>query len=103
SRSDEMGRLQKVIRPTIGIFTNIGTAHDEGFDNIEQKISEKLKLFEDVQILIYCADHDLIHNAVVKKNIPKLSWGRSAHANVKIYSADSGYQVSYKERISDFS
>jgi alanine racemase len=29
SRPEEMEALQKVIQPTIGIFTNIGTAHNE--------------------------------------------------------------------------
>src|SRR5260221_7751132 len=45
SQAQEMARLEKIIQPTIGIFTNIGTAHDEGFENTEQKIFEKLKLF----------------------------------------------------------
>src|SRR6478736_31734 len=103
SKPNEMARLQKVIRPTLGIFTNIGTAHDEGLENIEQKISEKLKLFDGVETLIYCADHDLIHNAVVKKNLPKLSWGKSTEADIKIHSTDSGNQILYKEKLSQFS
>jgi Alr-MurF fusion protein len=49
----EMENLQKIIQPTIGILTNIGSAHDEGFTNIEEKITEKLQLFEDVEVLIY--------------------------------------------------
>ena len=48
-----MVHLQKIINPTIGILTNIGSAHDEGFENISQKIKEKLKLFKDVGVLIY--------------------------------------------------
>ncbi|MDH5604643.1 MAG: Mur ligase family protein, partial [Cyclobacteriaceae bacterium] len=31
SKKGEMEKLEPVIRPTIGIFTNIGTAHDAGF------------------------------------------------------------------------
>ena len=53
SRTSEMENLAKVIRPTIGIFTNIGEAHHEGFENIQEKIKEKLKLFEDVDLFIY--------------------------------------------------
>jgi alanine racemase len=45
--------LEKVIRPTIGILTNIGSSHDEGFVDLENKIKEKLILFKDVEILIY--------------------------------------------------
>lgn len=53
STTNEMQALQKIIKPTIGILTNIGSAHDEGFDNIGEKIKEKLKLFKDVDVLIY--------------------------------------------------
>ena len=49
----EMQALQKIIKPTIGILTNIGSAHDEGFENIGEKIKEKLQLFKDVEVLIY--------------------------------------------------
>jgi len=44
SQLDEMDNLQKIIKPTLGIITSIGSAHDEGFVNKEQKILEKLKL-----------------------------------------------------------
>jgi alanine racemase len=53
STHSEMINLEKIIRPTIGVLTNIGSAHDEGFDNIGDKIKEKLKLFKNVSILIY--------------------------------------------------
>lgn len=44
SKPGEMDLLASIIRPTIGVFTSIGSAHDEGFENTDQKISEKLKL-----------------------------------------------------------
>jgi len=53
STTNEMEKLEKIIQPTIGILTNIGSAHDEGFSNLEQKITEKLRLFENSEILIY--------------------------------------------------
>ncbi len=92
SQPGEMSRLEKIIKPSIGIFTNIGTAHDEGFENAQQKISEKLHLFIDVKILIYCADHDLINQAVLKTTIPKLSWGKHADVDVQVLATPSGYQ-----------
>ena len=52
STIDEMEHLVKIIQPTIGILSNIGTAHDEGFEDVGEKIKEKLKLFSDVEILI---------------------------------------------------
>ena len=31
SKTGEMDRLREIIRPTLGIFTNLGSAHNEGF------------------------------------------------------------------------
>ena len=53
STTGEMDRLERVIQPTIGVLTHMGTAHDEGFDSPEQKLSEKLKLFKNCKNLIY--------------------------------------------------
>ncbi len=59
-----MERLKKIIEPTIGIFTNIGSAHSEGFLNNRQKVNEKLRLFTDVSYLIYCKDDPEVQQAV---------------------------------------
>ncbi|MBD2703198.1 bifunctional UDP-N-acetylmuramoyl-tripeptide:D-alanyl-D-alanine ligase/alanine racemase [Spirosoma sp. BT702] len=57
STTQEMPALEAIIRPTIGIFTNIGTAHDEGFRTRKQKIAEKLRLFTHADTLIYSVDY----------------------------------------------
>ena len=64
SQPGEMDRLEKIIQPTIGIFTNIGEAHSEGFVNSRQKVNEKLRLFTHVQTLIYCKDDPEINSGV---------------------------------------
>lgn len=56
STTNEMESLEKMIKPEIGIFTHIGSAHDEGFANRREKVLEKLKLFEHAEILIYNYD-----------------------------------------------
>jgi Alr-MurF fusion protein len=66
SQSGEMDRLQKIIQPTIGIFTTIGEAHSEGFLNIRQKVNEKLRLFTHVNTLIYCKDAPEINEGVAQ-------------------------------------
>lgn len=53
STVSEMARLEKMIQPTIGVLTNIGSSHDEGFENLEQKIQEKLLFFKNAEVLIY--------------------------------------------------
>lgn len=56
SKPGEMDKLETMIAPTIGIFTNLGTAHDEGFRGKEEKLAEKLKLFRQSQLIIYRKD-----------------------------------------------
>ena len=58
SKPGEMEKLEPIIRPTIGVLTNIGDAHDEGFrrDRV-LKLSEKRKLFDHaVAVVCRCAD-----------------------------------------------
>lgn len=52
----EMEKLEPVIRATMGIFTNIGEAHREGFENDREKALEKAKLFAHAQQLIFCRE-----------------------------------------------
>ncbi len=98
SVAGEMERLEKIIQPAIGIFSNIGTAHNEGFENIQQKIAEKLKLFSNVKTLIYCADHLEIDRAVKQSKIHSLSWGKSNSADIIIEGSDSTFRVTYQKK-----
>ncbi len=52
SEPGEMDQLREIIRPTIGVLTSIGTAHDEGFSDLSQKLREKLQLFTDSETVI---------------------------------------------------
>jgi alanine racemase len=97
SMPGEMERLGAIIKPTIGIFTNIGTAHNENFQSINQKVEEKLKLFSSVNTLIFCADHPEVHHAVVKRNLNFISWGFSSAATIHIVKqSDQRYEISFK-------
>ncbi len=60
SEPEEMQNLEDIIQPTIGIFSNIGHAHDQSFVDERQKINEKLKLFLKVDTLIFCSDYGSI-------------------------------------------
>jgi alanine racemase len=59
SRPKEMEKLQRIIRPDMGIFTNLGGAHQENFDSLEQKLAEKLQLFRGCERIICCSDQKL--------------------------------------------
>ncbi len=98
SQPDEMQKLAKIIMPTIGVFTSIGEAHGEGFLNIRQKINEKLKLFVNSSLLIYCADQPDINEAVntFKNNaragddFELFSWSKKETATLQIISIETG-------------
>ena len=77
SRPGEMEKLREIIKPTIGVFTNIGPAHGKNFENIQQKIEEKIKLFDKIENLIYCKDNLEIAEIVEKYKIPTFSWSKN--------------------------
>lgn len=79
----EMEKLEKIIQPTIGILTNIGSAHDEGFQNLEEKISEKLRLFEHSEVLIY--QKNAVVDSLIDATTKTFSWSfNDKNANVFI-------------------
>ena len=57
SELGEMERLQRIIQPTIGVVTYIGTEHGENFPSIEAKRAEKMRLFEQSDIVIEDPTH----------------------------------------------
>jgi alanine racemase len=75
STVNEMERLESIIKPSIGVLTHIGPAHDEGFKNRKEKVLEKLKLFTHCELLIHNYDQLVDY----KKQIPvknRFSWSR---------------------------
>lgn len=96
SKPGEMQKLAPVIDPTIGIFSNIGTAHDEGFTNRHEKIAEKLKLFSNAKVLIYCRDHSELHEQIAFTSLTTFSWGSNENSDVRITYDANAAAVSYK-------
>jgi alanine racemase len=89
SEPGEMKNLEKIIKPTIGIFTNIGNAHDEGFKNRRQKICEKLLLFERSRHLIFCSDNEDLFSQIKifqqkNKTLQLFSWGKKSSNDLQI-------------------
>ncbi len=66
SQPGEMDKLEAIIKPTVGIITNIGGAHQEGFASMQEKSLEKLTLFKDSDCIIYNGDSALISDTVEK-------------------------------------
>ncbi|MEN8137551.1 MAG: bifunctional UDP-N-acetylmuramoyl-tripeptide:D-alanyl-D-alanine ligase/alanine racemase [Bacteroidota bacterium] len=93
SKPGEMDVLQKIVKPQIGIFTNIGSAHSENFISRKQKIEEKIKLFKNAEKLIFKDDAELgmiIKNSDLLKNVKKLSWAFRTKADLQILGVLKG-------------
>ncbi len=56
SKKGEMDILESIIQPTLGVFTTLGEAHDDGFSSSSEKLHEKLSLFRNVEKLICQSD-----------------------------------------------
>lgn len=56
SQVGEMEQLESILKPSLGIFTTLSEAHNEGFDSMEQKLHEKLQLFRSSKKVICRGD-----------------------------------------------
>lgn len=112
SKSSEMEFLEPIIRPTIGIFTNLGSAHDEGFRSRKQKATEKLRLFQRSKTLIYCKDYEDIDDEIrillkaVNPNIELIGWSRKAGSKIFVNATKHNtyctLQILWNGQIYDF-
>ena len=57
SAKGEMQALSNIVQPTMGVFTNLGEAHNQGFENQHQKLEEKAILFQHTPLIVTSADH----------------------------------------------
>ncbi|HYG16583.1 MAG TPA: bifunctional UDP-N-acetylmuramoyl-tripeptide:D-alanyl-D-alanine ligase/alanine racemase [Bacteroidia bacterium] len=99
SAPGEMSSLRDVILPSIGIFTNTGDAHNEGFSDKYIKAEEKASLFVACKKIVYSIDNRWANRAVnrLKKFNPQIElygWsvaeqdGIVAKASTKAHAAD---------------
>jgi alanine racemase len=95
STEGEMEKLRDIIQPTIGIFTNIGSAHNEGFQSIEKKVEEKLKLFSAANMVIYRSDYTDVDEIITRQKLKKLSWAFSYEADIVIKQIQRQVEFDY--------
>lgn len=106
SKIGEMEQLEQVISPEIGLITNLGSAHDEGFSGRKDKLAEKLKLFKNSSVIICCSDHEDILQSVKEMGKKVFTWGRKESSDVLITEAKDtsrGVMISGVFRKEDFS
>lgn len=81
SQPDEMDKLEQIIRPTIGVFTKLGEAHQENFASLQQKSAEKLSLFANCNMFVYDEDNNIISETVDTLVLSQKSfaWSKKNH------------------------
>ena len=89
SKPNEMQNLEEIIQPTIGIFTNIGNAHDENFSSTLEKIKEKFILFKHCKNIIVNTDNSEL-TGILKTKTPAtlFTWGKNKDNIVSITSTE---------------
>ena len=91
----EMNNLQKIIQPTIGIFTHFGEAHGENFETPARKVEEKIALFRKASVVIFPYDDPTVSKALLRwkdaheqvtghQLFSLIGWGKDSHATVRI-------------------
>ena len=86
SEKDEMVSHLKMLDPNIGLITNLGSAHDEGFVNRQEKLEEKMILFKDAKSIIYKKEDDLINDYIEShySNKDQFTWGTAHSSDIQI-------------------
>ncbi len=108
SLPDEMHVLENIIRPDIGIITNITKTHNEGFINEIEKTKEKLKLFKNTKSIIYRKDHTII-DELISDSQNTITWSTNSELNadvfikdIEILTEETLFTVAYKSYILHF-
>ncbi len=105
-----MENLHRMIRPDTGIFTNIGEAHQENFTGMEQKVREKLRLFQGCRSLVYCRDHGIIRDCIAGSpglaGVRKFTWSLSGDADIIVSgisrnNGNTSFTALYRDRSLD--
>lgn len=87
STTNEMIHLESMIKPTIGVMTSLTDEHQEGFDSLEEKLSEKVKLFRNCETVI-CNYELNIGQWLTTTNL--LTWSFTSPAADLFVSVDNG-------------
>lgn len=87
SQPEEMSKLEAIIHPSIGILTNMGQAHQEGFKSMKQKCLEKLELFIHCDVIICEEENELIDECMESACLShkRLTWSRKGSSESPLF------------------
>ena len=103
SEPGEMLPLSDIIQPTIGVFTSLGTAHQENFRTLEEKCMEKMQLFHGAKAIVYPSDDDTVSRCIRRSDFrgERIGWSRYNEkaplyvSSVRVTPSGQGSQVTY--------
>ncbi|MBQ8154898.1 MAG: bifunctional UDP-N-acetylmuramoyl-tripeptide:D-alanyl-D-alanine ligase/alanine racemase [Prevotella sp.] len=103
SEPGEMMALRDIIQPTVGVFTSLGSAHQENFRSMEEKCMEKLELMHDTQAMIYCSDSDIVSRCVRRMQYKgeKIAWSQCDEQVAFFVKTVDGTKISYRYKGED--
>ena len=103
SEPGEMMALRDIIQPTVGVFTSLGSAHQENFRSMEEKCMEKLELMHDTQAMIYCSDNDIVSRCVRRMQYKgeKIAWSQCDEQVAFFVKTVDGTKISYRYKGED--
>ena len=96
SKAGEMAALEECIRPDIGVFTNLLSAHDEGFSDRREKAVEKAKLFIGSKHIVFCIDDPLL-KSVLENNKGIFTWSLKGNGTVNFRVTEESAEVRFEK------
>ncbi len=96
SQVGEMETLATLIQPTLGILTHMGAAHAEGFRSDQEKLGEKLQLFESADQVLLSSAQDWVLRQVIEEGLQIATVGSAAVDELKIHIESQTLQVEWQ-------
>ena len=105
SKSGEINRLSRIIKPNVGLITNIGEAHIENFKNIRGIAKAKSEIINNISVngtVILNRDDrffNFLNKKAKSKNIKVITFGMAKNADIhpiKIKKAEKKIQIYIK-------
>ncbi|MBQ7157399.1 MAG: bifunctional UDP-N-acetylmuramoyl-tripeptide:D-alanyl-D-alanine ligase/alanine racemase [Bacteroidaceae bacterium] len=75
----EMEKIEAIVKPTIGVITNVGAAHQENFISYDIKCSEKMMLFKNCKNVVLNFNDNTIRHcaAIIPTSVNQFTWKRA--------------------------
>ena len=99
SKPGEMVKLARIIQPSIGVFTYLGDAHAANFESQEQKLEEKLKLFDSCDVVVLPSNQREALSGLKDKNKKLFTWGSEVSCDLHVMPSLSGeFTLTYESK-----